>query len=866
METIIIVCLLVIAGLLTAIITSLCQSANSISDSAAKMTKDISKILDVINQTRLDALRTQKRPEDVRQTAASPEIVKTPEEKIQEKIGERKTPAPVHAHPQAPDVGVQVERTVRKLEAEEKWRPAENPVEKMQTPGMPPIPVVPVQPEMKTEMTPEVKKEETPPVPLAVKASVPEPVKPAMPEAVIAPVPHAVSASAPENVAPAVSPTAVLKLELPVTRQTPAAELSFSDAAQKNVKPEHESEKKPDGGRIFMPRPQTGRESFWDAHAWALFQKGWNWFIYGKEHLEEGDSVEYVVAANWMVRIGILFLILATGFFLRYSIEQGWISPVSRVLMASGLGVSMYLYGLYLFGGKLRLLGQGLAAGGAVVLYFSVYAATEIYSLISPTLGFVGMSVVTAMLVMSALKRDSILIAVIGTAGAYCTPILFNVVPVSPVPVLAYLAVLAAGILAIRFRHDWVIPMWISLIGTYVLLHLIMMNFDLSTLQMQTTPRTAGHLTGITQDITPDRYGFYAIHHVEHFFFGEKVAEKPLWSGSTMCFACVFFVLLHVAVMIRSLRASRHGHNWEFTLVTLNSLAFCVTMYMLIMKFAPLQYASWVPGGLGVFFLLHAIYFWRRNDMRVWQIISLSMAIMYFAILVPTYFSETRMWILPCWAIEAAVLMWAGRKLESRNMVRVATAMLALILVGSSLEMMNVYVASHAAHKAHAYYQTESCLRLMPERFARFLIPVIAAALAAYIWRRAPEKTETARTLAQFFTVAVGVLLFFFANGETVLNFQVYNREATLGAVSVLWMAFSLACIAGGILRSITALRFTGLWLFGITVAKVLLWDMAQSAVIHRIIAFFIVGVLIMIGAALYLRATRGNEELTKKD
>src|SRR5690349_14803127 len=42
---------------------------------------------------------------------------------------------------------------------------------------------------------------------------------------------------------------------------------------------------------------------------------------------------EEQVAANWLTRIGVLALIFGLAFFLKYAIDQGWISQWTRVIL-----------------------------------------------------------------------------------------------------------------------------------------------------------------------------------------------------------------------------------------------------------------------------------------------------------------------------------------------------------------------------------------------------------------------------------------------------------------------------------------------------------------------------------------------------
>ena len=74
------------------------------------------------------------------------------------------------------------------------------------------------------------------------------------------------------------------------------------------------------------------------------------------------------------------------------------------------------------------------------------------------------------------------------------------------------------------------------------------------------------------------------------------------------------------------------------------------------------------------------------------------------------------------------------------------------------------------------------------------------------------------------------------------------------GGISILWSLFALGLIVGGIHKKAGALRFTGLGLFTVVGFKVFFSDLANLDQFYRIVAFILLGVLILCGAFLYLK------------
>ena len=117
--------------------------------------------------------------------------------------------------------------------------------------------------------------------------------------------------------------------------------------------------------------------SKFETAAREILGKIWNWIVVGEEHRPQNVTMEYAVATTWLLRLGVMILVIGIGFFLKYSITEGIIGPAGKVALAALAGVGMLVGGIRLFRGAYDLLGQGLAGAGFATLYFSFYTAQK---------------------------------------------------------------------------------------------------------------------------------------------------------------------------------------------------------------------------------------------------------------------------------------------------------------------------------------------------------------------------------------------------------------------------------------------------------------------------------------------------------
>ncbi len=173
---------------------------------------------------------------------------------------------------------------------------------------------------------------------------------------------------------------------------------------------------------------------------------------------------EQRLGARAFLWVGAITLALAAIFLVRYSIEEGYLSPEVRVILAA-------LFGFALIAGAERLrprddrVSQALAAAGVAALYGSLLSAVALYGMISKVAAGGGAAALTAFAITLSL-RYGIFVAALAFVGGFLSPaIIGSEQPNTPV-LFGYLLAIAAGTLTVIRARGWWVLGWGVLAGS----------------------------------------------------------------------------------------------------------------------------------------------------------------------------------------------------------------------------------------------------------------------------------------------------------------------------------------------------------------------------------------------------------------
>ena len=155
---------------------------------------------------------------------------------------------------------------------------------------------------------------------------------------------------------------------------------------------------------------------------------------------------------SWIAGIA---LTLAAVFFLRYSIDRGWLSAPVRMTIGMLVGLTLLVLCELKAAGKYRVTANALDAAGVAILFSTFFAANALWRLVGPGPTFFFLVLVTAVAVLLSIRHDSLFIALLGLLGGFATPALLSTGEDRPISLFGYLLLLNAGLAWVACRKRW---------------------------------------------------------------------------------------------------------------------------------------------------------------------------------------------------------------------------------------------------------------------------------------------------------------------------------------------------------------------------------------------------------------------------
>lgn len=417
--------------------------------------------------------------------------------------------------------------------------------------------------------------------------------------------------------------------------------------------------------------------------ALATLKKIWSWILVGEEHRSEGVAAEYAIATTWLARAGIIALVACAGYFLKWSIDRQIISESGRVAIAMISGVGMVVFGLKLLGKKYDLIAQGLLGGGLLVLYFSIFAAGPMYSIIPISMAFALMILVTLATGVLATKANSLLIAIIGIAGGYVTPVLLAPA-VESLPVLySYILLLGVAILGIARYKNWHLLNYLGFLFTYILFFRSLDSYELS--------------------------------------------QFPV----AISFLSVFFVIQSLIVYIHNIAEKSRSTTLEIVHLVANAAIYSAVGYWLIKGAYGRPYPVIMTVALALFYLGHVLVFLKKRILdRNLLLALIALAGAFTALTLPLLYKKESLTI--ALSLLALAFLWLGRRSSSKFLENLAY-LIYMIVFG---RLLVLDMPENFGHRPSADIPAADYWKAMAGRLWTFGVSITSVVAAFFLQRR----------------------------------------------------------------------------------------------------------------------------------
>jgi uncharacterized membrane protein len=512
-----------------------------------------------------------------------------------------------------------------------------------------------------------------------------------------------------------------------------------------------------------------------------------------------GARLEKVLAERWLIYVGIIAMLFATAFFIKYTFDNHWVGPRGRIAVGLLCGSLIVLWSDRLLRSGYRYFSEGIAGLGASVLYLSIWGAWHYYRMFAAGVALGGMVAVTTAMAAISIGRDSQRLIFLALAGGFLTPLLLARGQNHEIVLFTYTAVLSAGMLAVERWRRWV---WLP---------------PLTLLAAQA-----------------------------YYWFWFAVSYRPDVLGRTLGFATLFFLIFSALPLLKSWRTARL-HPVEFLIVAAN----------LFFYLGALRELLW-PGHrwllTGAFLLLAAAHLVMKRAVPLLPGVEptvrrlfATLSLVCVSLAIPARLDHA--WLTIAWAVEGAIMVWSGARMGSwrlriPGMILLSVAALRLLVleIPAPQFLWNARFATFAIAVACFAVSAAAVLRAVDgiRDYERRLVVILLVAVSA------------------FSLLAFSLEVWDLFGRLPIAGLE--HRAAQQMALSVLWTIFAAGLILVGILRKSALLRWEALALFALVIGKVFLYDLSSLERFYRILSFLVLGILLLVVSFLYQRRSAGQK------
>jgi uncharacterized membrane protein len=621
--------------------------------------------------------------------------------------------------------------------------------------------------------------------------------------------------------------------------------------------------------------------------------------LIGNLSSQNPDSLEARIGSRWLLYLGVMAIVVGVSYFEKLAFENQWIGETARIIQGAIAGVALIGVGLRFVRAGYRLYGQVLSGCGIAILYVTMYAAFNLYHLISRPAAFALMSLVTAIAASLADKQRSQSLAIVAVGGGFATPFLLPSAVDAHVALFTYEAILIAGTMFLARRREWpalnivsyslnVLTMsaWAAnfydpakyfstelFITLYCAMFLFILRqghhpshrtdasakdvlwtaplvYYFASLAILTAHSPALlvylmilSLVGVVASARAAswiRLPFW-IAAAWPLLFWSHAYESRLWPTFGLAAWAVVYLLNLSGLLKKTLEREPVLGGVEIAVLHLNGLIPFLGAYLLI---EPVRAAATAPLALAFAAwhgLLAAVIFNRRREL------ALHFAAVAFTLLTVSIGLQFKgPWLTSAWAAEGAVVVCLGLRERSEWLRAGGLVLFAVAIVRT----LNGWLFSTLNPYAYVLFN--------PRALTGLFVIALAYVLALAHHRGGRHISHVDMNQAALISAANLVTLALLTSEITAYwNGRVTSTERHLAkemTLSIAWAVYATVLVVAGLRKRYPPIRYFAIALFVITAIKVFAVDLGELDRIYRVLSVIGLGIMLLASSYMYQR------------
>lgn len=620
---------------------------------------------------------------------------------------------------------------------------------------------------------------------------------------------------------------------------------------------------------------------------------------------------------NALTIIGIFTLVLGIGYFVKYAIDKNWIGETSRAGIGFLVGALIIVTGHFLRK-NYTVFSSIITGGGVAVLYFTTTIAFREYHIFSQNAAFLITCLITIVSIALSYFYKSEILLIFSLFGGFLAPLMISTGQSNYVFLFTYLSVLNIGMLIVAYLKHWKSIGWISFIFTsiylffwttenpslasipfYIITYLIFYTFalqnyfkknilqqlDILMLVLINFSSVVGlvyifkELHFLPGSVFPvvfaiiNAIGWYREYQKKNFGINYSVFTSITISLITLAFALE--LKTHLITSVWAIEGTLLLYIWKKTSHKIFKIFFYVLFPMVILS----QMMTWAryfdSGSLNVIFnpvfitslvvigscfmnlfLLKKDSEEEKSDLEFYENVFklLCISVIYFSVLFEIIYhisDESLVFILTIGFLFTLFYLFAlilfGKKLSiSKNF---QTGMIYLFLLLLLTHISSSQVASEIISK-----KIDSGFFFV---HLLYIIPLI------YLILKIIPKSKFIKTQLSYWLLSFVIVLAFsfelyrvylLINADRLEEIYTLQNHFSILYLPIIWAVLACVFIYSGLKKEIPEFNKIGFSLLGIMIFKLYAYDVWQMDNVSRIIAFIILGIILLLSSFMFQR------------